>query len=99
MFNQILKPAAFLLAALFILTCFSSCSHYCPAVTGTGNSATLHTKHKKSHCAGVQSTGTIKPKQKHRIEDGLIDPKMAKAMAKANKKNAEPVSKKTLSAD
>lgn len=89
-----------LLFGIFVLgeLTLTSCSHYCPAVTGTGNTASAG-RHKGGHCAGVKSTGTIKPKRKRVIEDGNFDPKMAKAMAKAERKKAKKIDKKQLSAD
>lgn len=75
------------------LTSCSSSAH-CPAVAGTGNSAVSSHRASKKYCAGVKGTGTIKPKQKNRIEDGNFSKKVERQLAKS--KNADPIQQKTL---
>lgn len=63
----------------------TSCNSYCPAVSGTGNSAS-HKKRvvKRKYCAGVSSTGNKKVKVKRKKEDGLFSKKMNKEVHKHN---------------
>lgn len=84
---------------LFQFAVTSCAPRACPAVAGTGNSTARGYKISKRNCPSVSGTGNRKPKvsKKKAKEDGLFDPKMAKAMAK--KKNAKPIEKRKLSFD
>ncbi len=93
-------------ATLFVAGSFvaTGCKSYCPGTDGTGNSASRSTKRSirlgKSHCPAVAGTGNQKPKMKRRKpEDGLVSKKMARQMAKADKKKAGPIEAKKLSFD
>lgn len=100
----------FLRTSLALATVFTmaaalpSCvsTSHCPAVAGTGNSATHKTgflTSKKNGCAGVKGTGNYKPKVKNKREDGLMSAKMEKQMAKAQNKKAGPLESRKLSMD
>lgn len=101
----------FLLRSIFVLATFlaantllTSCasSKHCPAVAGTGNSATHQRgllSSRKNGCAGVKGTGNYKPKVKNKREDGLTSKKMEKQMAKAQDKKAGPLESRKLSMD
>ena len=90
---------SFSLMSTGALTSCASRTH-CPAVAGTGNSASSGSRGaKKKYCAGVKGTGTIKPKRKNRIEDGNFSIKTEKARLKAKKKNTSPIKQKKLQAD
>jgi hypothetical protein len=80
---------------------FTSCKSYCPAVDGTGNSASRGTRISlgRSDCPAVRGTGNYKPKVKNKREDGLTSAKMERQIAKANKKKAGPIENKKLSFD
>jgi hypothetical protein len=93
-----LMLSAFFLVADLGLTSCASRTH-CPAVAGTGNTATRSGRARKKYCAGVNGTGNFKPKVKRKKEDGLTSRKMDRAMAKAQKKKAGPLKQKTLSVD
>ncbi|MCB9233578.1 MAG: hypothetical protein H6581_18115 [Bacteroidia bacterium] len=70
---------------------------HCPAVAGTGNSASAsHKGASGKYCAGVKGTGTIKPKQKKRIEDGNFSKKMEREKLRAQNKPHDPIQQKTL---
>jgi hypothetical protein len=79
----------------------SSCKSYCPAVDGTGNTASRGTRISlgRSDCPAVRGTGNYKPKVKNKREDGLTSAKMERSIAKANKKKAGPIENKKLSFD
>lgn len=91
--------SALLLMQASLPSCTSS--KHCPAVAGTGNSATYKGGHnvgtRKAGCAGVNGTGNYKPKLKNKREDGLTSAKMERQMAKAQK--SSPIEGKTLSVD
>ena len=75
-------------------------SKHCPAVAGTGNSATrVKGFGRGGSCPAVKGTGNYKPKVRKKKEDGLISKDMAKAMAKAEKKKTSPIKKRKLSFD
>ena len=98
LFHALFLSFAFLMAETTLTSCASR--NHCPAVAGTGNSAT----HKggfrgKKGCAGVTGTGNAKPKVRKKKEDGLTSRKMEKQIAKAERKKAGPIKSKTLSAD
>ncbi len=85
---------------VFSDTMLTSCSSSknCPAVAGTGNSASRQGGLiKGGKCPAVAGTGNYKPKLNRKPQDGLMSKKMAKQMAK-NKK-AGPIAKKKLSVD
>jgi hypothetical protein len=79
----------------------TSCKSYCPAVDGTGNTASRGTRISlgRSDCPAVRGTGNYKPKVKNKREDGLTSAKMERSIAKANKKKAGPIENKKLSFD
>ena len=93
------------LATLFTMaTALPSCvsTNHCPAIAGTGNSATHKTgflTSRKNGCAGVKGTGNYKPKVKNKREDGLMSAKMEKQMAKAQAKKTSPIESRKLSMD
>lgn len=93
----ILVGSMFLLADLSLTSCSSSA--HCPAVAGTGNSATARGGAKKKYCAGVNGTGNFKPKVKKKKEDGLTSRKMEKSIAKSKQQKAGPLEQKKLSMD
>ena len=53
----------------------------------------------RAHCPGVASTGTIKPKQKRKSENGLYSAKMKREMARAQRLKAKRVEGKMLKYD
>lgn len=81
----------------------TACKSYCPAVDGTGNSASRGVRRTLSlgrpDCPAVRGTGNYKPKVKNKREDGLMSPKMARQMEKANRKKAGPIESKKLHFD
>lgn len=79
----------------------TGCKSYCPAVDGTGNTASRGVRRTfgRTDCPGVNSTGNYKPKVKNKREDGLVSPKMAREMAKADRKKAGPIESKKLHFD
>lgn len=98
LFKGILVGSMFLLADLTFTSCASST--HCPAVAGTGNSATHRGGGaKKKYCAGVNGTGNFKPKVKKKKEDGLTSRKMEKSIAKSKQQKAGPLEQKKLSMD
>jgi hypothetical protein len=92
----------FLVLVMVMGLILPSCrSTYCPGVDGTGNSAS-RSNHKsisigKPKCPAVAGTGNYKPKLSNKKEDGLTSPKMARAMAKAERKKASPIQSRKLS--
>lgn len=87
---------------VFSDTMLTSCasSKNCPAVAGTGNSASRKGGMiKGGKCPAVAGTGNYKPKVKRKPEDGLMSKKMAKQMARSKNKKAGPIAKKKLSVD
>ena len=96
--NVLMISAMFVLADLSLTSCASRT--HCPAVQGTGNSASVGGgRAKKKYCAGVNGTGNFKPKVKKKKEDGLTSKKMEKSIAKAKQKDADPIQKRKLSMD
>ncbi|MEM1000768.1 MAG: hypothetical protein AAGN35_27185 [Bacteroidota bacterium] len=98
LFKGVLITGLFLIADFGLTSCASSA--HCPAVAGTGNSASRKMGGaKKKYCAGVKGTGNFKPRVKRKKEDGLTSKKMERAMAKSERKKAGPLQQKTLSVD
>jgi hypothetical protein len=97
-FLKSLVVAAVVVSSNLIVT---SCKSYCPAVDGTGNTASRGVRRTfgRTDCPAVAGTGNYKPKLKNKREDGLTSPKMARAMAKAEKKKAGPIVSKRLHFD
>ena len=83
-----------------LLTSCASSKH-CPAVAGTGNSASRKGGLVKGgKCPAVAGTGNYKPKVRRKPQDGLMSKKMEKQMAKGNKPGkGGPIAKKKLSVD
>lgn len=79
----------------------TSCKSYCPAIDGTGNTASRGVRRTfgRTDCPGVNSTGNYKPKVKNKREDGLMSAKMARQMQKADNKKAGPIESKKLHFD
>lgn len=102
--HTLIRTSLALATLLTMATALPSCvsTNHCPAIAGTGNSATHKTgflTSKKNGCAGVKGTGNYKPKVKNKREDGLMSPKMEKQMAKAQAKKAGPIDSRKLSMD
>ena len=97
-FLKSLAIAAVLVCANLAVT---SCKSYCPAVDGTGNTASRGVRRTfgRTDCPAVAGTGNYKPKLKNKREDGLMSTKMARQMAKANRKKAGPIESKRLHFD
>lgn len=92
---KVVVLASLVVGANFVLT---SCKTYCPAVDGTGNTASRGVRRTfgRSDCPAIAGTGNYKPKLKNKREDGLMSPKMAKQMAKAERKKQGPMVSKKL---
>lgn len=105
MTRLIFRGFVVLLSVMALQMPLTSCtsSKHCPAIAGTGNSATHKSGRvvgtRKAGCAGTSSTGTYKPKVKRKKEDGLMSAKMERQMAKAQAKKASPIESKKLSMD
>ncbi len=87
---------------IFSDTLLTSCasSKHCPAVAGTGNSASRKGGLVKGgKCPAVAGTGNFKPKVNRPPQDGLTSRKMEKQIAKAKSKKTSPIAKKKLSVD
>ena len=97
-FLKSLVVAAVVVSSNLMVT---SCKSYCPAVDGTGNTASRGVRRTfgRTDCPAVAGTGNYKPKLKNKREDGLTSAKMARAMAKAEKKKAGPIESKRLHFD
>lgn len=97
-FNALFLGGILIFADLSLTSCTSR--NHCPAVAGTGNSASRKAGFGRGgSCPAVKGTGTSKPKIRRKPQVGLTSKKMDKAMAKAKKKDAKPIQKRTLSAD
>ncbi len=102
MFKNVLRALAFGALLLLADTTLTSCSSskHCPAVAGTGNSASRAKGFGRGgSCPAVKGTGNYKPHVKRKKEDGLMSKKMEKQMAKADKKDSSPIQKRKLSFD
>lgn len=102
MFKNVLRALAFAGLLIFADTTLSSCtsSKHCPAVAGTGNSASRAKGFGRGgSCPAVKGTGNYKPKVRRKPQDGLMSKQMEKQMAKAEKKDAKPIQKRKLTAD
>lgn len=101
MHKHLLKSLVIVGMFVFAEVTLTSCAgtNHCPAVAGTGNSASRGGGAKKKYCAGVNGTGNFKPKVKRKAENGLMSKKQEKQMAKAQRKKAGPIQSRTLSVD
>ena len=102
MFKSIVRACVFGALLLLADTTLTSCasSKHCPAVAGTGNSATrVKGFGRGGSCPAVKGTGNYKPKVRRKPQDGLVSKEMARQMAKAEKKNSSPIQKRKLTAD
>jgi hypothetical protein len=96
-----LKLLKYLLFALLVVGAnfgLTACRSYCPGVDGTGNTASRGSRRTfgRTDCPAISGTGNYKPKVKLKREVGLMSPKMKRKMAKANRKNADPIETKRL---
>lgn len=98
LFKALLLGSIVVFADGFLTSCASS--KHCPAVAGTGNSASRAKGFGGGgKCPAVKGTGNYKPKVRRKPQVGLTSKKMDKAMAKAQKKKSSPIQSRTLSAD
>jgi|GEM_PF-3248109 hypothetical protein len=105
MTRVIFRGFLLIFSVMVLLAPLTSCtsSKHCPAIAGTGNSATQKGARfvgtRKGTCPGNTSTGNYKPKVKNKREDGLMSAKMERQLAKSQNKKSSPIESKKLSMD